>query len=274
VGGETALGNVSFSAVSKFALTPQFSFRPGVMVARSADFLLPVTYDFPIPGPGHIAPFAGLGAKFSTSGEDPASLLIIGGIDYPINRDLVATAALNLGLIGNFDAGISVGLAYSFGQETIRTAEGLGAIGNEVGNLLSTSPAKPNPAYAGVGMNFGTGGGGALGRISGAVYGKLPFSSYFSVRPAMMFSNQFSFLLPVTYDFNQIRISENIRLFPYAGTGISFNSDKNNVGWLLSAGVDMPITSNFVGTFGVNVNPLDTFSIGFLLGVAYSFGQF
>ncbi|MFM7448972.1 MAG: hypothetical protein ACKO24_10285 [Leptolyngbyaceae cyanobacterium] len=274
VGGGTALGNVSFSAFSKFALTPEFSFRPGIMVEKTVTFLLPATYDFRISGPGQIAPFAGIGAKINTGDSDQFDLLLTGGVDYPINKDLVANATLNIGPLNGFDAGIAIGLAYSFGQETIRTPEGLGGIGNEVGNLFGKNPAKPNPGYLGAGMNFGTGGGGALGRISGAVYGKLPVSSYFSVRPAMMFTNQFSFLLPVTYDFNQIRITENIRLFPYAGTGVSFNSDKNNVGWLLSAGVDMPITSNFVGTLGVNVNPLDTFSIGFLLGVAYSFGQF
>jgi hypothetical protein len=93
--------------------------------------------------------------------------------------------------------------------------------------------------------------------------------------PAIFFSSDVSFLLPVTYDFNVIRLTDYIRLAPYAGLGATFSTGQNNnASLLLTAGVDIPITDQFAATLGVNIAPVDGFSIGFLLGGAYTFGKF
>jgi hypothetical protein len=268
-GGETGLGTVSFAAFSKFALNPYLSFRPSVLIGDHVSFLLPLTYDFGSSGIRQLAPFAGIGAKFSTGSRDNADLLLTAGVDYPLNPELALTASVNVGPINNFDIGFILGLAYTFSTQTIT------ATTPSVSELIPRRPPRPNPSYLGVGINFGAGGDSGLGDIAGAVYGKLTLAPEFSFRPAIFFSSDVSFLLPVTYDFNVIRLTDYIRLAPYAGLGATFSTGQNNnASLLLTAGVDIPITDQFAATLGVNIAPVDGFSIGFLLGGAYTFGKF
>ena len=117
-GGQTsALGETSFAAFSKFALSPSVSFRPALLVSENTTVLLPITYDFPIDGPGHIAPYIGLGMQSSSpfSAETTKSdLLLTAGIDYPINSQLALTAGVNLGTFNSSGVGGLLGLAYIF----------------------------------------------------------------------------------------------------------------------------------------------------------------
>jgi hypothetical protein len=267
--GDTALGEVSFAAFSKFAFSPHFSFRPAVLVSNDVSFLLPVTYDFPNRGPGSISPYAGVGAMFSTGRSGNADLLLTAGLDYPLNPELAVTASVNLAPLNKFDIGFIIGLAYTFGTETITTP----AI--SLRDIVPSRPPRQNPSYFGGGVNFGAGGGTALGRISGAIYSKIALGSYFSFRPGLLISRNLTFLLPVTYDFDVIALSDYIRLAPYAGIGAAFSTgNNNNADLLLTGGFDIPITDQIAATVGVNVGPIDRFNIGFLLGVAYTFGPF
>ena len=268
-GGNTGLGTISFAALSKFAITPNISFRPSVLVGRHASFNFPFTYDFPISGPRQFAPYVGAGVKFSTGEKDNVDLLLTAGVDYPLNPELALTASVSIGPVNNFDIGFALGLAYTFSTQTITTTPA------SIGNLIPSQPPRPNPSYLGVGINFGAGGDSGLGKISGAVYSKIALGSTFSFRPAVFISSDFSFLFPVTYDFNVVRLSEYIRLAPYLGAGGIFSTgDNDNATLLLSGGVDIPISDRFAATVGVNVAPFDGFSIGFLLGGAYTFGSF
>ncbi len=117
-GRDSALGTTSFAAFSKFALTPSFSIRPTLLVnSENTTVLLPVTYDFPVEGPGHIAPYVGLGLQASSplSGAAMRSdLLLTAGIDYPINSQLALTGGVNLGTSNYSGIGGVVGLAYIF----------------------------------------------------------------------------------------------------------------------------------------------------------------
>lgn len=267
-GSDSALGSISFAAFSKFALGSYFSFRPAVLVEDDVSFLLPFTYDFPNRGPGTISPYVGIGATFSTA-KDHADLLLTGGLDYPLNPQLALTGSVNIAPINKFEIGFILGLAYTFSTRTITTP----AV--TVGEVIPPRPPRSNPSYLGVGVNLGAGGDSALGDISAAVYSKIALGSYISFRPAVLISSDATFLLPVTYDFPVINLSEYIRLAPYAGIGASFSTgEDSNADLLLTAGVDIPLSPQFAATIGVNMGPLDTFDIGFLLGVAYTFGEF
>jgi hypothetical protein len=267
-GSDSALGSISFAAFSKFTLGSYFSFRPAILVEDDVSFLLPFTYDFPNRGPGTISPYIGIGATFSTA-KDYADLLLTGGLDYPLNPQLALTGSVNIAPINRFEIGFILGLAYTFSTRTITTP----AV--TVGEVLPPRPPRPNPSYLGVGVNLGAGGDSALGDISAAVYSKIALGSYISFRPAVLISSDATFLLPVTYDFPVINLSQYIRVAPYAGIGASFSTgEDSNADLLLTAGVDIPLTPQFAATIGVNMAPLDTFDIGFLLGVAYTFGEF
>jgi len=129
-GGDTSgLGEISFAAFSKFALSSSFSVRPALLVNKNTTVLLPFTYDFPISGPGHVAPYIGLGIQSSApfSGATTKSdLLLTAGIDYPINPHLTFTAGVNLGTFNYSGIGGLLGLSYSFntapGPESSTTA--------------------------------------------------------------------------------------------------------------------------------------------------------
>ncbi len=117
-GGQTsALGATSFAAFSKFALSRSFSIRPAILVNQDTTVLLPVTYDFPIEGPGHIAPYVGLGMQSSSpfsAARTKSDLLLTAGIDYPIDSHLALTAGVNLGTFNSSGVGGLLGLAYIF----------------------------------------------------------------------------------------------------------------------------------------------------------------
>lgn len=111
--GETALGDLGFAIISKLRLTRLFSFRPAVVISGDVDFLLPITYDFPVErGPFeriNFAPYLGAGATVTSSGSHFGGLLT-GGVDIPISRQFTANASLNLDFTGS-----SVGLGFIFG---------------------------------------------------------------------------------------------------------------------------------------------------------------
>jgi len=117
VAGDTAIGDTSFAAFSKFALTNEISVRPAIFASRGATFLVPFTYDFPVISTGavNLNPYVGVGFSISTRNET-ADFLVTGGIDFPINDRLTATAAANFGPVGGLDIGVMLGLAYTFGR--------------------------------------------------------------------------------------------------------------------------------------------------------------
>ncbi len=116
-GQASGLGETSFAAFSKFAISPSFSIRPAILASQNTTVLLPITYDFPIKGPGHIAPYIGLGMQSSSpfsAAATKSDLLLTAGIDYPINSDLALTAGVNLGTFNSSGVGGLLGLAHIF----------------------------------------------------------------------------------------------------------------------------------------------------------------
>lgn len=136
---------------------------------------------------------------------------------------------------------------------------------------------RSGPSYIGIGGNLGFGGDTALGDGSFAVISKIGLTNNFSVRPTVLFRDNLTIILPVTYDFvsqNAVEVSDDfvITAAPYAGAGVIISTgDDSNFGFLISGGVDVPISSNFTATAGLNVGFVDGAEVGLLLGVGYTF---
>ena len=136
---------------------------------------------------------------------------------------------------------------------------------------------RSGPSYIGIGGNLGFGGDTALGDGSFAVISKIGLTNNFSVRPTVLFRDNLTILVPVTYDFvsqNAVEVSDDfvITAAPYVGAGVIISTgDDGNFGFLISGGVDVPISSNFTATAGLNVGFVDGAEVGLLLGVGYTF---
>ncbi|MBM0740465.1 hypothetical protein JOY44_02345 [Phormidium sp. CLA17] len=117
VTGDTAIGNTSFAAFSKVALTDFASVRPAMFVTDAVTFLVPLTYDFPLVSAGAIQfnPYVGAGIAISTRNE-AVDFIVTGGLDFPITDRLTATAAANFAPAGGLDVGLVFGIAYTFGR--------------------------------------------------------------------------------------------------------------------------------------------------------------
>ncbi len=137
---------------------------------------------------------------------------------------------------------------------------------------------RSGPSYFGIGGNIGLGTGGtALGEGSFAVFSKLGLARSFSVRPSILISDNPTLLIPVTYDFLPIGVpgGGGFSLAPYLGVGaaISFNDD-TSADFLITGGVDVPLSPRFTATAAVNVTAFDETAVGLLIGVGYNFSGF
>ena len=136
---------------------------------------------------------------------------------------------------------------------------------------------RSGPSYIGIGGNLGFGGDSALGDSSFAIISKIGLTSNISVRPTVLFRDDLTFLVPLTYDFvsqNAVEVSDDfvITAAPYAGAGVTISTgDNSNFGFLISGGVDVPLSRNFTATAGVNIGFLDGAEAGLLIGVGYTF---
>jgi len=135
-------------------------------------------------------------------------------------------------------------------------------------------------SYVGIGVNLGlSDDGSALGRGRFLIYGKLGITPEISFRPAVLLGNDTTFLLPITYDF-PLQPADAIQptsFVPYLGGGaiVATGSGESNIGFLLSGGVDLPITRDFTATAGLNVGFIrSNTDFGILLGVAYNISGF
>ncbi|NJM59771.1 MAG: hypothetical protein HC849_05520 [Oscillatoriales cyanobacterium RU_3_3] len=146
-------------------------------------------------------------------------------------------------------------------------------------NVRVGRSTRSGPSYIGIGGNLGFGGDSALGDSSFAVISKIGLTTNFSVRPTVLFRDELTILVPVTYDFvsrDAVEVTDDfvITAAPYLGAGVAVSTgDNGNLGFLISGGVDVPLSSNFTATAGLNVGFLDGAEVGLLLGVGYTFPQ-
>jgi len=229
IAGDAAIGDTSFAVLSKIALNPYLSLRPSLLIEDDVSFLVPITYDFGIAGPGSgIAPFAGLGLTFSTGDDNNVDFLLTGGLDFPINDSLVATASANLAPFGDeVDFGILLGLGYTFSarRAVVRRptiADVQDAVGGTADALGRRS--RINPSFIGAGANLGIGGDSALGNTSFAILSKFALGRTLSIRPGLLIEDDVEVLLPVTFDLEPIRTGY-AALAPYVGAGLMWVQD-------------------------------------------------
>jgi hypothetical protein len=136
---------------------------------------------------------------------------------------------------------------------------------------------RSGPSYIGIGGNLGFGGDSALGDGSFAIISKIGLTNNLSVRPTVLFRDDLAFLVPVTFDFvsqNTVEVSEDfvITAAPYLGAGVIISTgDDGTLGFLISGGVDVPLSRNFTATAGLNVGFVDGAEVGLLVGVGYTF---
>jgi hypothetical protein len=136
---------------------------------------------------------------------------------------------------------------------------------------------RSGPSYIGIGGNLGFGGDTALGDGSFAIISKIGLTNNLSVRPSVLFRDNLTILVPVTFDFvsqQTVEVSDDfvISAAPYAGAGVIVSTgDDGNFGFLISGGVDVPLSRNLTATAGLNVGFVDGAEVGLLVGVGYTF---
>lgn len=132
-------------------------------------------------------------------------------------------------------------------------------------------------SYIGIGGNLGLSGEPALGDGAFMINSKIGLTRNISFRPAVLFGDDTDFLLPLTYDFvlESADPFAPIPFAPYLGGGVivSTNGD-NTLGFLLTGGVDVPLSAQFVANASINVGFRNDTDVGLMLGVGYTFPGF
>jgi hypothetical protein len=141
------------------------------------------------------------------------------------------------------------------------------------GNPLFRRANRSGPSYIGVGANFGITGESNIGDRSLAIISKLGLTETVSVRPSVFLFNDFaSILLPITYDFVPQQIFDGFTVSPYLGGGAALATGTNSsVGFLITGGIDFPISSIFTVNVGANLALLRTTDLGIVIGLGYNF---
>jgi hypothetical protein len=143
-------------------------------------------------------------------------------------------------------------------------------------NIDPGRPTRGGSSYIGIAGNIGLGGDSALGDANFMVISKIGLTNAISVRPGAVIGGDTVILLPVTYDFSFNPLSdefaEPLPIAPYIGGGAAINTgDGTEVSFLLTGGIDVPITPQFTATAAVNAAFFDDTDIGLSIGVGYNF---
>jgi hypothetical protein len=127
-------------------------------------------------------------------------------------------------------------------------------------------------SYVGVGGNIGiVDGNSDVGSGSFVLLSKLGLTYYLALRPSIFIGDNVSVLLPVTYDFDtKAEITEGYPIRPYLGAGIALTFNDSALDLLLTAGIDVPISSRFTATAAANMTPTNNFAFGIMLGIGYN----
>ncbi|MEH2049128.1 hypothetical protein [Nostoc sp.] len=132
-------------------------------------------------------------------------------------------------------------------------------------------------SYLGVAANIGLSGDGdtSLGDGNFAVVSKIGLTNSISVRPSAVFGDNTTILLPITYDFtfkSADAFSEPLAIAPYVGVGAAYKTgDDSKFAFLVSGGIDVPLTPQFTATAAINAGFFDKTDVGLLLGIGYNF---
>lgn len=135
------------------------------------------------------------------------------------------------------------------------------------------------PNYIGVGLNIGLDGNTALGNTEFAINSRIQLTPDLSFRPGAIIGSNAAILVPVTYDFTTRDVTvveRGLSFNPYIGGGVFFTTDDesdDDLGGLLTAGVDIPISRQFTANAGLNVGFVDDTEWGISVGIGYNLPQ-
>lgn len=134
------------------------------------------------------------------------------------------------------------------------------------------------PNYIGIGGNLGLSDNStstSLGDGGFVVNSKFSLTPKLSLRPAAILGNDATFLIPLTYDFVIPTVDpfEPVRFAPFLGGGLAISTDdNNNIGFLFTGGIDVPISRAFVANASINLGFIeDETDFGLMIGVGYTF---
>jgi hypothetical protein len=170
----------------------------------------------------------------------------------------------------------SATLTSEFVQPTSQTASEPSATKVAQSDIDLGRTNRGGSSYVGVAANIGLNGGDtSLGDGNFAVVSKIGLTNSISVRPSAIFGDNTTILVPITYDFSfksADAFSEPLAIAPYVGVGAAYKTgDDSQFAFLASAGIDVPLSSQFTATASVNAGFFDQTDVGLLLGVGYNF---
>ncbi|MFB2769276.1 hypothetical protein ACE1AT_08270 [Pelatocladus sp. BLCC-F211] len=145
-------------------------------------------------------------------------------------------------------------------------------------DILPGRATRGGSSYIGVAANIGLNGGeSSLGDGNFMVISKVGLSRSLSVRPSAVFGDNTTILVPITYDFSLQQLGDTfnqpVPISPYVGGGAAIKTgDDSEFTFLLSGGVDFPLSDRFTATAAINAAFFDDTDIGLTLGVGYNFG--
>jgi hypothetical protein len=127
------------------------------------------------------------------------------------------------------------------------------------------------PAYLGIGGNLGiVADSSAVGDFGFTVLSKISLGPRFALRPSFIFSENYTSLtIPLTYNFNTASLA-GFRFQPYVGAGVDIPFGED-VGVLIDAGADIPISRDFTINTAANMRVSGGFGLGLSVGVGYNF---
>jgi hypothetical protein len=143
-------------------------------------------------------------------------------------------------------------------------------------NITPGRATRSGPSYIGVGGNIGLSGDTALGDSGFAIISKIGLTNNLSLRPGANIGDDTVVLLPITLDFPAASVVDSkefqVSAAPYIGGGAAISTgDDSDIGFLVTGGVDVPISPQFTANAGVNVGFLDETEFGLTVGVGYNF---
>ncbi|MCC5605503.1 hypothetical protein LC612_01510 [Nostoc sp. CHAB 5834] len=173
----------------------------------------------------------------------------------------------------------SATLTSEFVQATYQTTAQPSATKVAQSDIDLGTTTRGGSSYIGVAANIGlSGGDSSLGDGNFAVVSKIGVTNSISVRPSAVFGDNTTVLVPITYDFtfqSADAFSEPLAIAPYVGVGAAYKTgDDSQLAFLVSGGIDVPLTPQFTATAAVNAGFFDETDIGLLLGVGYNFTGF
>ncbi|MEL6470982.1 MAG: outer membrane beta-barrel protein [Cyanobacteria bacterium J06623_4] len=110
--------------------------------------------------------------------------------------------------------------------------------------------------------------------VSLSVISKFSLNDRIALRPSVLIGDDFSILVPVTYDFTQANTElGDFQIRPYAGVGAAYtdNDDDDDFNLLLAAGADVPLSRQFTLNAQANLGVLNDTNFGVTVGVGYNF---